>query len=587
MAIIVGLSAYYHDSACCVLHDGKLIAAAQEERFSRRKHDNRLPKNAFRYCLDEASVGIDEITCIAYYENPMKKLARQLWANADTLSEEKLVKLWGACRRPMDEIREFLGYDGLIEIFDHHQCHAASSYYYSGFKDAAILTIDGVGEWASTTYGIGHDKEIVLCEEVDFPDSLGLLYSTITGYLGFDVNDGEYKVMGLAPYGRPVFAEKIRALVKSEPNGQYRLDLEKFDFVSAERMFSDTLPSYFGMHAREAGSVILSFHEDIAKSLQIVLEELLLEKTAYLHERSGSDNLCMAGGVALNCVANGRIAREGKFKALFIQPAAGDAGTALGAAALAHLKHVREWSIDKQMAHVNWGPAYTNQDVCRAVASIGRPSDFQGREQQLLDKAVERLVAGKVVGWFQGRMEFGPRALGARSILADPRLPSMRDLINSRIKKREEFRPFAPAVLEEKADEHFDLRHPSPFMLETCQVKSALELPAITHVDGSARVQTVASDSNPRFARLLKTFETKTGCPLLLNTSFNMSDEPIVCTPVDALICFLRSNIEALVIEDFIIDRENLNPISSHVLSWLYEGQGRKSNVSHLVYTFE
>lgn len=584
MRNIVGISAYYHDSACCLLQDGALVAAAQEERFSRLKHDKNIPKNAFRYCLEQGGLNIQDIDCVAYYESPAKKLARQLWMDAGGVQRRILEQTWSSARKPEADIREALGYDGPVELFEHHPSHAASSYYYSGFDDAAILTVDGVGEWATTTYGRGCGKDIEIFEEVHFPDSLGLLYSTITNFLGFAVNDGEYKVMGLAPYGRPVYVDKIRALLESASQGQYRLALEHFDFLSSETMFSDVLPLFLGHPPRRRGSEILPFHQDLARSLQVVIEECLIEKAAYLWKRTGSENLCMAGGVALNCVANGRISREGHFKRLFVQPAAGDAGTSLGAAALAYVKYTDTRPAGLQMDTAGLGPGYSPLEVLKTLAAICRPADFRGRESELVAATADRLAAGKVVGWFQGRMEFGPRALGARSILADPRNHGMRDLINSRVKKREEFRPFAPAVLLEKADQHFHLTHPSPFMLETCQVRSPIDLPAITHVDGSARVQTVDRRVSPRFAHLLDAFERRTDCPILLNTSFNMRDEPIVCTPAEAIICFLRSGIEALVIEDFIVDRKEIGPSWDGIFSRLF--QAPSTNVSNLVYTF-
>jgi carbamoyltransferase len=583
MSNIIGISAYYHDSACCLLQDGELIAAAQEERFSRIKHDNRLPKQAFRYCLNEAGISIGDIDCIGYYENPSKKLARQLWMHASGCSEQRLAHLWRRSRLPILEIGEVLGYDGPIEMFDHHQSHAASSFYYSGFDEAAIMTMDGVGEWATTTYGRGRGKEITLFEDVYFPHSLGLLYSTITNYLGFSVNDGEYKVMGLAPYGRPTYVDQLRALVKAGPAGKYNLDLEKFNFSRQDRMYSEAMSEYLGSPPRQPGTEILPFHEDLARSLQIVLEEILIEKVCYLYEMTGSENLCLAGGVALNCVANGRIAREGPFKRMFVQPAAGDAGAALGAAALAYIKHLGD-RPKTRMDHVNWGPGYTADEVHKTLQAMFPVKDFSGRETELIEATVDRLVNGKVVGWFQGRMEFGPRALGARSILADPRIDGMRDLINSRVKKREEFRPFAPAVLAEKAHLHFSLTRPSPFMLETCAVNSPLNLPAITHVDGSARVQTVDRKIIPRFAGLLDAFERRTGCPILLNTSFNMRDEPIVCDPIEAVICFLRSGIETLVIEDFIIDRAELGADWNNLFSEITDP--RIIETIHPVYTF-
>jgi len=559
MPNILGLSAYFHDSACCLLKDGVLVAAAQEERFSRRKHDPSVPKMAFRYCLSEGNLTIADIDCVAYYENPSKKLDRQLWMMLPNISEGDAFHVWRNAKRPVREIRRVLGYEGPVHIVDHHQAHAASSYFFSGFSESAVLTVDGVGEWATTTYGYAQANTINLFEEVHFPDSIGLLYSTLTSYLGFEVNDGEYKVMGLAPYGKPVYADRIRQLILPQARGQFSLNLDYFDFVSRNRMYTDALPKLFGEPPREKESQITSFHKDIARSLQLVLEETLLEKAKYLYEKTGSENLCMAGGVALNCVANARILNEGPFKRLFVQPAAGDAGTCLGAAALAHVNLTGLRPSTDRLEHVYLGPRFTQDEIAKLIEETGVTAlDFREREDDLLSHAAELLTAGKVIGWFEGRMEFGPRALGARSILADPRDPGMRDRINALVKKREGFRPFAPAVLESKAAEHFHLDHASPFMLETCAVKSQLDLPAITHVDQSARVQTVNEIMSPRLARLLKAFDERTGCPILLNTSFNMRDEPIVCSPTDAIWCFARTDIDVLFLEDFVIDRNGL-----------------------------
>jgi carbamoyltransferase len=540
------------------------VAAAEEERFSRRKHDPGIPKLALSYCLREGGLTINDIACMAYYEEPAKKLARQIWMMLPGLPKErKLLKRFDP-RRPERDIREVLGYEGPVEYVSHHEAHAASSFYYSGFPQAAIFTVDGVGEWDTTSYGYGKGGEVTIFETVQFPDSLGLLYSTITGYLGFEVNDGEYKVMGLAPYGRPRYADKIRSLILTQAGGQYRLDLQYFDFRTFERMHSEAMVGLFNHPPRKRGSEILDFHKDLARSLQHVLEEILLEKIHYLHEKTQSDYLCMAGGVALNCVANGRILREGPFKQMFVQPAAGDSGGALGAAAVAFNRRAggRVAALDT-LDHVYLGPQFGADEIADLVDSAGMKAlDFRGRETDLLNTVAQKLAQGKVVGWFQGRMEFGPRALGARSILADPRDENMQGRINSMVKKRESFRPFAPAVLEERAADHFDLDHPSRFMLETCQVRSPFRLPAITHVDGSARVQTVAAATSPRFAGLLMAFQRLTGCPILLNTSFNLNTEPIVCTPVDALICFIRSDIDILVLEDFLIDRSMISAMS-------------------------
>jgi len=587
---IIGISAGYHDSACCLMQDGALVAAAQEERFSRLKHDKSFPRRAFRYCLEQAGITIAEIDCLAYYEDPCQKLGRQIWmglAPTPSASRREAILDRLAKLKPQQAIRQLLGYEGPLEIFDHHLSHAASSFYFSGFEEAAIMTVDGVGDWPTTTYGSGKGSQIERFEQVDFPDSLGFFYSAITSYLGFEVNDGEYKVMGLAPYGKPIYAEQIRELVELLPTGQYRLNMKYFAFLSEDFMYSEPLSALLGQPPREPESEIRQFHQDVARSAQFVLEEILLEKARYLHRQAPSENLCMAGGVALNCVANRRLLKDGPFKRLFVQPAAGDAGGALGAAALAHVRLTDERPANKKLEQVYLGPGFSSSEVHDFLQSTSaRYEDYRGREKELIRVTAEHLAKGKVIGWFQGRMEFGPRALGGRSILADPRRPEMRDRINALVKMREAFRPFAPAVLESRTTEHFELDHSSPFMLETCQVKSSLELPAIEHVDGSARVQTVDPRVNPRFAALLEEFHRRTGCPILLNTSFNMRGEPIVCTPVDAIMCFVRSKIDILVVEDFIIERASIPPL------WKLQAQGGMAKrgssdeaISHLVYT--
>lgn len=584
MPNVIGISAYFHDSAACLLQNGIVTAAAQEERFSRRKHDPSLPRRAFQYCLKEAGVTIANLDCVAYYEDAHKKLERQIAQLWPGLPLPQMLRLWQAARRPPAEIREILGFAGRLEIVDHHQAHAASSYFLSGYPEAAIFTVDGVGEWATATFGRGYGNSLELLDEVRFPDSLGLLYSTVTNYLGFGVNDGEYKVMGLAPYGTPRYVSKVRDLLQSQGGSQFVLDLDYFDFGREDRMYTDRFVELFAVPPRGPNEPIRQFHEDVASSLQVVLEDVLLEKVRHLHDIVPVDYLCMAGGVALNCVANSRILREGPFKRLFVQPAAGDAGCAVGAAALGWLR-VTDAGLSQQLKHVYLGPSYTLEEVAALLRSAGiQPRDYRGLEKELLAVTVDRLAEGKVVAWFQGRMEFGPRSLGARSILADPRDSGMRDRINALVKKREAFRPFAPAVLDSSAADHFDLDHSSPFMLETCQVISPLPLPAVTHVDGSARVQTVSTETNPRFARLLEAFGERTGCPILLNTSFNMKDEPIVCSPSDALVCFARSNVDTLVIEDFVIDRE---AVGSPCLAVLADcSQPLSSGISDSIYTF-
>ncbi len=548
---IVGISAFYHDSACCIIQDGELKASVQEERFSRRKNDPDLPVNAFLYCLETAGISISDVDCIAYYEDPQKKLERQLWSGTNKISVDTALSL--NPRHVETQIRIELGYDGPIKFYEHHHSHAASSFFFSGFKEAAIMTVDGVGEWATTTYGEGKNTEINIFEEVAFPDSIGLLYSTITSYLGFKVNSGEYKVMGLAPYGEDLFAKEMRSLIKMMKDGQYQLELKYFDFLKGERMYSDAIIDLFGLPPRERDSDILQVHKDIAKSLQCVLEEILISKAQYLYEKTGHENLCMAGGCALNCVANGKVLKHTPFKRLYVQPAANDAGCALGAAALAYTE--LSGKTIKPMEDVYLGPEYTNDEIEKMLKGTSLNYQDCRSEHNMINIAAQKLAEGKVIGWFSGRMEFGPRALGARSILADPRDPTMRDRINAMVKKREGFRPFAPAVLESKMRQHFDIDHRSPFMLETCQVISELDLPAITHVDGSARIQSVDATSNPRYEALIRAFDDITGCPIVLNTSFNIKDEPIVCSPEDALRCFITTDIDCLVLEDFVIDK--------------------------------
>jgi carbamoyltransferase len=580
---IIGVSAFFHDAACCLLQDGFLKAAAEEERFTRIKADPSIPKYAFKYCLEEAGLTIADIDCIAYYENPEKKLARQLWSGVLKHSSDPLKDL--DPHMVENQIREVLGYNGLIKYTDHHFSHAASTFYFSGFDEAAILTVDGVGEWATTTYGKGKGKEIELFEEVEFPDSLGLLYSTITSYLGFGVNDGEYKVMGLAPYGKPAYVNKIRELVYDEPDGQYRLNMKYFAFLTEKCMYTEHLADLFGQAPRRADTKILQFHIDIAKSLQVVLEEILINKSRYLFSKAGSENLCMAGGVALNCVANGQVLRNGPFKRLFVQPAANDAGGAIGAAAAAHVALTGQAVMHGKLRHAYLGPAYTGKSIQKFLQATSLDYiDCRNDTERLLRLTAEKLNDGEVVGWFSGRMEFGPRSLGNRSILADPRNSEMRDRINAMVKKRESFRPFAPAVLDIKASQHFDLDHASPFMLETCQVISPLSLPAITHVDGSARVQTVHKETNERFYALLQQFDSLTGCPILLNTSFNVKGEPIVCTPEDAVSCFVTTDIDCLVLGDFIIERRSNNLDMLKYLLMLVNTE--QSGIEHDVYTF-
>lgn len=573
------------------MQDGQLLAAAQEERFSRIKNDRAFPHQAFRYCLEHAGLTITDVDCIAYYEDPELKLGRQIWMGLrDNLSDGRRESIVNRVLSPspQDVIRNTIGYEGPIEIVDHHLSHAASAYYFSGFDESAILTVDAVGDWPTTTFNSGVGSEITRLDQVDFPDSLGLFYSAITAYLGFEVNEGEYKVMGLAPYGEPKYAREIYRMIQVLPGAQFRLDLKYFAFLNEDLMYTEELCSLLGSPPRRTESEISKFHLDVARSVQFVLEEVLLDKVRFLYEGAPSENLCMAGGVALNVVANTRCLKQGPFKRLFVQPAAGDAGGSVGAASVAHLRLCRAAPSRKRLEHVYLGPANSSEEIYRILqSSSAKFQDFRGKEEDLLRSTAEALSKGEVVGWCQGRMEFGPRALGARSILADPRGPQMRDRINKIVKMRESFRPFAPAVLESEAQKHFDLDHGSPFMLETCRVTSPIDLPAITHVDGSARVQTVSAETNPRFAMLLEAFWRRTGCPILLNTSFNMRGEPIVCSAIDVLMCFARSQIDALVVEDFILRRSDIPASWELAASRTARNQQDVLNEpDHSVYTF-
>jgi carbamoyltransferase len=553
---VLGLSAFYHDSAACLLTDGVLVAAAQQERFSRIKHDRRFPSHAVASCLSAERLTIADVDCVAWYENPEQRLLRQRWLRERAPTGADAHAALDASK-PERAIREVLGFEGPITYVAHHAAHAASSFYFSGFDQAGVMTVDAVGEWASTTYGRGAGTELEVFEEVRLPHSLGLFYSAITAYLGFRVNDGEYKVMGLAPYGSPRFVDALRRVLASDAGGGFRLDTEYVDLAS-RRAFSDRLAELLGRPPRAREEPIASFHQDVARSSQALLEDTLLEKVRWLHGRVGSPNLCLAGGVALNAVANGRILREGPFERLFVPPAPGDAGGALGAAALAHVERTGRRPEQGRLLHAQYGPRFADR-IARQLAALGiQGIDHRGREALLLEHTVDRLITGRVVGWFHGRMEFGPRALGGRSILADPRDPAMRDRINALVKKREAFRPFAPSVLLSEARRHFELDHPAPFMLETCAVRSPLELPAITHVDGSARPQTVDPADQPRFAALIARFFQRTGCPMLLNTSMNVMDEPIASTPVDALRTMIAANLDSLVLDDFLVDRAHV-----------------------------
>ncbi len=583
--VVMGVAFGYHDASCCIIKDGKLIASAQEERFTRIKHDFNVPTNAFRYCLSEAGITIDELLAVAYYEEPYCKLTRQMWMGMQKDNSDKRKKKIAYKMLEVDDyervIREKLGFSGEIHCVSHHLSHGASAYYFSGYEKSAIMTVDGVGEWQCMTYGYGERDEVKIVESVDFPDSIGLFYSSITAYLGFEVNDGEYKIMGLAPYGEPTLVDKLYELIEKHDKGEFRLNMEYFTYVEDDFMYSHKLEQLLGYPGRKPESELLQFHKDMARSVQVVIEELLLEKAKYLYSIYPCDNLCLAGGVALNCVAVGKLGRKGPFKNIFVQPAAGDAGAAIGAASVIYCQLVNEKIHPLKNAYL--GPQYCNDEIYQILEETNiKYLDFRNNENELLTFVAEKLSERNVVGWFQGRMEFGPRALGARSIIADPRDSNMRNLINGMVKKRESFRPFAPSVLLSKMKDHFDMDHESPYMLETCQVISKLELPAITHVDGSGRIQTVSEKDNDRYARLIQKFDELTNCPLILNTSFNMRGEPIVCTPMDAIKCFVRAQMDVLVLQDFIILKEDIPEIWRYFIG---REELVKTNVNDLVYT--
>jgi len=510
--IVVGVSALYHDAAVALVVDGTLVAAAQEERFSRRRFDPRMPVRALNACLEDHRLTIADVDHLAWYEDPQAKLSRQLAMGLPSIppvSRDALFRLDAS--RPERGVRDLLGYDGELSFTTHHEAHAASSFYCSGFEEAAVLTADAVGEWATTTYGRAGDAGVELLEEVVFPHSLGLLYSAVTSFLGFDVNSDEYKVMGLAPYGDPRFAAALGELVAYQEGGAIVLD-ERLLALDQEQMHGPALGEVFGVPPRAPESAVEQVHRDAAASIQQLLEQIVLAKAAHLHRLVPSENLCFAGGVALNCVVNAELRRRGPFRRIFVQPAAGDAGGAVGAALQAHHR-LSGRRRRLQLVDARLGPAVDDGPLREALdAAAIDYEDHRGREEALLSETAARLAAGEVVGWAQGRMEFGPRALGGRSILADPRDGRMRDRINALVKQRESFRPFAPAVALEAAADHFELATPLPFMLETVPVRDPLALPAVTHVDGSARVQTVARDLDPRFHGLLCASGSGAGC---------------------------------------------------------------------------
>ncbi len=588
---LLGLSAYYHDSAAALVADGRIVAAAQEERFTRRKNDDRFPHQAAAYCLREAGIGRGDLAGVVFYDKPIVKFTRILetslalaprgwWPFVRSLPgwlSEKL-DLRGTIRRELPGLRA----DCPVLFTAHHQAHAASAFFPSPFREAAVLTVDGVGEWATTMIARGDGNALSFLEELRFPHSLGLLYSAFTSYCGFRINSGEYKLMGLAPYGEPRYAAEIRdRLLSLHDDGSFRLNLDYFDFLRRDRMTNDRFHRAFGGPPRGPDEPVTARHCDLARSIQAVTEETMLRLARRARDVTGSSRLCLAGGVALNCVANGRIRAAGIFDEIWIQPAAGDSGGALGAA-LAAWHELQPGPADAarraagpgdRMQGTLLGPGFSADEIRRSLDARGAVYRILG-DEELLATTARLLAEEKVVAWFQGRMEFGPRALGNRSILGDPRSPRMQSVMNLKVKFRESFRPFAPAVLADRAEEYFELGGPSPYMLLVAPVAAGLRrpppaaaagldrlqhphssIPAVTHVDYSARVQTVDAAANPRFHALLQHFAAATGCPVLINTSFNVRGEPIVCTPDDAFRCFVHTHIDFLVVGNFLLER--------------------------------
>ncbi len=586
-AYILGISAFYHDSAACLLADGDIVAAAQEERFTRKKGDAALPVNAMGYCLASAGIGWADLTAVGFYDKPLLKFDRILEtylavAPRGFRSFLKAGPLWLKEKLYIDrELHRAIGFQHDILYAEHHESHAASAFFPSPFEEAAILTMDGVGEWATAAYGVGRGHDIELWRELHWPASLGLLYSAFTYYTGFKVNSGEYKVMGLAPYGEPRYVDLIlRELVELREDGSFTLNQRYFDYLSGLTMTSEAFHELFGGPPREPESRLTQKEMNLARSIQVVCEEIVLRMARTVHRDTGLDQLCLAGGVALNCVANGRLLREGPFRRIWIQPAAGDAGGALGVATLIwhrHLRRPRSVRPGRDAMHgALLGPGFSDEEIEQCLLAEGAVYERLGPAE--LPACVARLLAGeKVVGWFQGRMEFGPRALGARSILGDPRSPTMQAQMNIKIKFREGFRPFAPSVLRERVADYFELDTESPYMLLVAPIKRQRQvpmtagqralwgidqlnvprsdIPAVTHVDYSARIQTVTADENPEYYELLRAFEQLTGCAVLVNTSFNVRGEPIVCTPSDAYRCFMRTHLDYLALGPFLLDK--------------------------------
>ncbi len=605
MAAILGISAYYHDSAACLVRDGEIVAAAQEERFTRKKHDAGFPSHAVAYCLGAGGIEPSRLDYVGFYDKPLLKFERLLEnycgvAPRGLRSFLTAMPVWLKEKLfTRDRIRSALGgYAGPVLFAEHHESHAASAFYPSPFAEAAVLTMDGVGEWATSSYGVGRGKDLELLAELHYPHSLGMLYSAFTYYTGFKVNSGEYKVMGLAPYGTPRHVDLIfDKLVRLKDDGSFKLNLDYFDYPHGLTMTNGAFDRLFAGPPRKPESPITQREMDVAASVQVVTEEIVLRMARHVQRETGLANLCLAGGVALNCVANGRLLREGPFERLWIQPAAGDAGGAVGVALAIEHKVLgnarRERAEGDGMKGSYLGPAFSDDEIARFLAATGAVAEKLPLPS-LIERTAELLAQEKVVGWLQGRMEFGPRALGNRSILGDPRSPRMQSVMNLKIKFREGFRPFAPSVLREHLSEYFELDVDSPYMLLVAPVRAPhripmsaeqqrlfgieklnvprSSIPAVTHVDYSARIQTVHAETNPTYHALLSRFHQLTGCPVLVNTSFNVRGEPIVCTPRDAYRCFMRTEMEHLVLGPYLLDKAKQPPLRDDV-DWRSEYQ--------------
>ena len=599
---ILGISAFYHDSAACLVQDGKIVSAAQEERFTRKKHDFSFPSSAINYCLQNSNLKSSDLNFVAFYDKPFLKFERILetyvtYAPFGIKSFLKAIPLWMKQKLWMKElIREKLGYDGKIIFPEHHESHAASAFFPSPYEEAAILTMDGVGEWTTSSIGIGKGNKINLLADIKFPHSLGLLYSAFTYYTGFKVNAGEYKVMGLAPYGEPKYKDLILSeLIDLKQDGSFKLNMNYFDYCVGLKMTNKKFEKLFGGPARKPESRITQRDMDLARSIQDVTEEVMLRMAKHVYNETKQKNLCLAGGVSLNCVGNSRILREGPFDNIWVQPAAGDAGGALGAALFVwyqYLGNKRVANGKKDFQQGSYlGPEYKNGYV-HDFLKKKNVSYIELKDEEIAEKIADLIAKEKVVGWFQGRMEFGPRALGARSIIGDARSPRMQELMNLKIKFRESFRPFAPSVIKEKTSKYFDINAESPYMLLVAPVKKEIRkdmseeeerlfginklnvvrstIPAVTHVDYSARLQTVSKEENPLYYSLISKLDDKHGCAVIINTSFNVRGEPIVCTPEDAYLCFMRTNMDYLVMGNYIIEKKEQKPLDKDV-NWLKE----------------